>query len=402
MVYQYAAYRENGELVKGKLPAKSEEVATDLLSYAGYKVVSLKPFTPFISLGKLSAFFFRVRPTEIILFYRQLAMLLESGIDMITSLEMLRGQAGNRALQKILAEVIADLRGGSSLSVALGKHPRVFSPMYCRLISFGEQSGELETVLEQIADYIEKEVTTAKNIKNALMYPIVTSLLTIIVIGVLVTYALPAFGSLYHSLGVELPVLTKMLINTASGIRSHGAHLMLAIWLIAFLALIYFRTPGGRYKWDEMVLKLPLVGRINHLTELARCCQNMSLLFRAGLPLTEVVSLIIRGSGNKAMAKGLMAVHQDMVKGEGLSIPMSKNNLFLPMMVQMVRVGEETGNLDATLLAVAKSYETEAEDKTRSLIAIIQPAMTLIIGLVIGLIALSLTSAMYSLYGRGF
>ncbi|MBA7618640.1 putative type II secretion system protein F [subsurface metagenome] len=138
---------------------------------------------------------------------------------------------------------------------------------------------------------------------------------------------------------------------------------------------------------------------MNHLGELARCCRSISLLFRAGLPLTEVMSMVIHGSGNRVMAKALIDVQQGMIKGEGLSRPMAKNKLFLPMMVQMVRVGEETGNLDTTLLAVARSYETEVEDRTRSLIALIQPAMTLIIGGVIGLIALSLTSAMYSMYG---
>jgi len=138
---------------------------------------------------------------------------------------------------------------------------------------------------------------------------------------------------------------------------------------------------------------------VRHLSELARCCRGMALLFRAGLPLTEVMTLVVQNSSNKAMARALINVQEDMVKGEGLSQPMTKNKLFFPTMVQMVRVGEETGNLDDTLLAVDQNYEAEAEDKLRSLIALIQPTMTLFIGLVIGLIALSLTSAMYSIYG---
>jgi len=147
---------------------------------------------------------------------------------------------------------------------------------------------------------------------------------------------------------------------------------------------------------------LPILGRVMHLSELARSCRSMSLLLRAGLPLTEAMPLVIQSGNNKVMARALGDVQQDMIKGEGLSRPMAKNKLFLPLMVQMVRVGEETGNLDVTLLSVALSYEAEAEDKTRSLIALIQPAMTLIIGLIIGLIAVTLTSAMYSLYGQGF
>ena len=185
-------------------------------------------------------------------------------------------------------------------------------------------------------------------------------------------------------------------------VLSYGIYLLLAILIATVAVIIYIKTPGGRYKWDKLVLSLPLIGRVNHLGELARYCRSMSLLFRAGLPMIEVMSMVVQGSNNSVMAKALTDVQQDMIRGEGLSRPMAKNDLFLPMMVQMVRVGEETGNLDTTLLVVARTYEAEAEDKTRYLTALIQPTMTLAIGLVIGLIALSLSSAMYSIYGQEF
>jgi len=401
MIYQYVAYNETGEIVRGKVPAASEEAATDLLGYAGYQAINLKAYAPFLNLDKLSASIFRVKPDEIILLYHQLAMLLESGIDIVTSLELLREQTTNRALKKVLGEVISDLRGGNQLSKALGNHPEVFSPIYCRLINVGEQSGELETVLKQVADYMEKEIATAKETKNALMYPLIISLVTISVIGLLVTFVLPTFGSLYSSLGVELPPLAAVVINIASLIQSYWLYLLLGGLVAVGLTLLYIRTPGGRYKWDKLLLRLPLVGRVNHLNELTRYCRSMSLMFRAGMPLTEIMPLVVQSSNNKVMAKALGDVQQRMVKGEGLSQPMSRNKLFLPMMVQLVRVGEETGNLDVTLLAVARSYEAEAGNRTHSIIALIQPAMTLIMGLVIGIIALSITSAMYSLYGQG-
>jgi len=345
---------------------------------------------------------FPVKPTEIILFYRQLALLLESGIDIVTSLELLQSQASNRALKRVLGEVISDLRGGIQLSAALGKHPEIFSPIFCQSLRVGEQSGGLEIMLRQIADYMEKEVAAAKGIKSAMMYPLVASILTIIVIGVLVVFVLPAFGKLYSALGAELPLITKILIDTASKLQSYGVYLLLAILGVIGLAFVYVKTPDGRYKLDKLILRLPLVGRVSHLKELARCCRSISLLFHAGLPLTEIMPMVTQGSGNRALAKALTSVQQDMLKGEGLSRPMAKNNLFLPMMVRMVRVGEETGKLDTTLLAVAQSYEAEAEDKIRSFTGLIQPTMTLIIGLIICFVALSLTSAMYSIYGQGF
>ena len=402
MVYQYVAYNDSGEIVTGKVPAANEEAATDLLGYVGYQAISLKPYAPFLNLDKLTAGFFRVKPEETILLYRQLAILLESGVDIVSSLELLQEQVTNRALKRVLGEVISDLGSGNQLSIALSKHPQVFSPVYCRLLSVGEQSGDLEIVLKQVADYIEKEMATTKETKNALMYPVITSIVTMVVIVLLVTFILPSFGSLYDSLGVELPPLARILIDIANKLHSNWMYLLLAGLTVAGSALIYIRTPGGKYKWDKLSFRLPLVGRVIHINELARYCRSLSLLLRAGLPLTEVMPLVVKSSDNRAMAKALSDVQQDMIKGEGLSQPMAKSKLFLPMMVQMVRVGEETGNLDTTLLAVARSYEAEAEDKTRSLIALIQPAMTLIIGLGIGLIALSLTSAMYSMYGQGF
>lgn len=402
MIYQYVAYNESGKVIKGKLSARSEEVATELLGYVGYQAINLKRFVPFFSLDRLWPHLFPVKPAEIILVFRKLALLLESGMDIITSLELLRDQASNRTLKKAWGEVIADLRNGNQLSVALGKHPGVFPPIYCRLLGMGEQSGDLETVLRQIADYMEKEIAAAKNIKSAMTYPIITFVVAIVVIGVLVTFVLPTFAELYSALGVELPLATRIMLAFSSTLQNHWLYFMLALLVLAGSAYIYLKSSGGRYRWHKLSLSLPVVGCINHLNQLARYCRSMSLLISAGLSLTEVMPLVIQGTSNQAMAKALKDVQQDMVKGEGLSLPMSKNALFLPMMVQMVKVGEETGNLDATLLSVARNYETDAEDKTRSLIALIQPAMTLIIGMVIGLIALSLSSAMYSIYGQGF
>ena len=402
MVYQYLAYNEQGALVKGRVPAANEEAATDLLNYAGYKAISLKPYIPFVNANRLKGFLFQVKPGDIILMYRQMAMLLESGIDIVASLELLQEQATNRAVKKVLGDVISDLRAGHQLSRAMSKHPRVFSPIYCRLIGVGEQSGDLETVLKQVADYMEKEVTTAKETKSALMYPVITFVVTIGVVAVLVTFVLPGFGSLYSSLGVEMPASARLLIDLSGKLKEYWTFLMLGMLAVLGLAYFYIRTPNGRAKWDRLILRLPLLGRVIQLSELSRLCRSMSLLFRTGLPLTEILPMLVQSSRNQALSKALTEVQQDMIKGEGISQPMAKNKLFLSMMVQMVRVGEETGNLDVTLLAVARSYDAEIEDRTRSLIALIQPAMTLILGGVIAAIAFSLVSAMYSMYGTGF
>jgi len=401
MDFTYLGYTEDRKMVKGTISASSQEIAGQILAHSGCRVLSLKPVTPFTpSWEKIFPFLYHINPEVIIMFSRQLALLLESGLDIITSLELLRTQASNRNLKRVLGDAISDIRSGNRLSVALGKHPESFPPMYCRSLGVGEQTGDLETVLRQMADYMEKENTAAKGIKNALKYPAVVGIVALIVIIVIVTFVLPAFTSLYSQLAIELPLMTRLLLSTVDWFTNYGLYLIGTVLITAGLGFVYIKTPEGRLQWDRLALRLPLLGRVSHLSELAHCCRSMALLFRAGLPLPEVMSLVIESSDNRVVRKVLTDVQQDMLKGEGLSRPMAKSPLFLPLMVQMVAVGEETGNLDVTLLAVAQTFETEAEDKMRSLIGLIQPTLTVIIGLVVGFIALSLISAMYSVFGQ--
>jgi len=372
----------------------------DLLAYAGYRLISLKPHTRLLSSDKLLARFSRVKSAEIILFYRQLALLLESGISIITALELLQGETSKRNLRKILGQVISDLRGGNQLSTALAKHPRVFSPIYCRLLSVGERAGNLETMLRQIADYMEKHAATAKKVKSALRYPMITGIVAVVIVAILVVFVFPAFQKLYASLGTELPAISRMVFDSVGKLRSLGSYILLVALVAVGIVLFYSKTAAGKYKLHQLLLKLPLVGRVIHLNQLASCCRNISLLYNAGLPLTEIMPLVIQACGNSVMAKALSDVHKDMTQGEGLSKPMQKNPIFLPMMVQMVKVGEETGNLNTALSAAAQSYETEADDRTSYLVSYIQPAMTGVVGMIVAFIAMSLYSAIYSIYGQ--
>jgi len=402
MVYQYIACSPQGEVIKGRLNAADEEAVNDMMSYAGYRLINLKPYVPFLSVERLKQSMFKIKPMEIVLFYRQLALLLESGVNIVTSLELLQEQMTNPNIKKAMLDVLKDLSNGNQLSTAMAKHPEVFSALACRTLSIGEQTGGLEAMLRQVADYMEKEIDSRKAIKGALTYPVIAAIVTVIVVGVLVGFVLPAFSDLYDKLNVELPTITRLMMDVSNAIKANAMYIILGIIAAIGAFLVYIKTPDGSYKWDKFLLKLPLIGRVKHLNELSRCCRSISILFTAGLPLTEIMSMVTQSTNSKVMAEALNNVHQDMLKGEGLSGPMSKNPFFLPMIVRMVKVGEETGSLDTSLLAIANNYETEAEDKTKSMIGLIQPVMTVIIAGVIGLIALSMVSAMYSVYGNAF
>jgi type IV pilus assembly protein PilC len=400
MDFAYTAYTEGKKLVKGKVSAPTEEAASELLGYGGYRVVSLKSAMPLINKEKLLAQFSQIKPPEIVMFSRQLALLLESGTDIVTALDLLQDQIDNPTLQKIIAEVASDIRGGSSLSKALSKHPRAFSKMYYQSISAGEQGGNLEVVLRQMADYMEKSVVTQKQIKGALTYPIIVVVAAIVVVLLLVTFVFPTFAGLYSQFGYDLPLPTRILIGITNWFEAYGLYLLLGILIAVAAIYIYIRTPDGRYRWDKMMLSVPVIGRIVHLAELARSCRTMSMLVRIGLPLPEVLAMTINASNNKFVVENLTKVQQDLIRGEGLSRPMAKRELFLPLMTQMVRVGEETGNLEDTLATVADNFEVISADKTKAAVALIQPILTIFIGLVVGFLVLAMFSAMYSIYGQ--
>ncbi|RLC63075.1 MAG: type II secretion system F family protein [Chloroflexi bacterium] len=400
MDFVYTAYTEDKKLVKGKVSSTSEEAATELLSYGGYRVIRLKKVTPLLDKEKLLAHFSQIKTQEIVMFSRQLALLLESGTDIVTSLDLLQDQIANQTLRRIIAEVASDIRGGSPLSSALSKHPRAFSPMYSQAIAAGEQGGNLEVVLRQMADYMERGVITEKKIKGALTYPFLVVLVAVVVVAILITFVFPSFVSFYAELGVELPLPTRILIGITDWASHYGVYLLIVILAAVGVIYAYIKTPAGKYHWHKMMLRLPVVGRIVRLSELSRCCRTMSLLIRVGLPLPEVMAVTIRGTTNKAVEESLTEVQQALIRGEGLAQPMAKRELFLPLMTQMVKVGEETGNLENTLVTVAESFETEADDKTNAAVGLIQPVITVLLGLGVGFVVLAMLSAMYSVYGQ--
>ena len=216
----------------------------------------------------------------------------------------------------------------------------------------------------------------------------------------MVTFVLPTFIQLFTAFGSDLPLATRMLIALTDWLGSYGLYFFGALVIAAGLGFAYTRTPDGKYRWHKLSLNLPVLGRIFLLNELSRCCRAMAMLFRVGIPLPEILAMAIHGTNNKVMIEALTGVQRELIAGEGLSRPMAKRKLFLPLMVQMVGVGEETGNLDNTLTTVALSYETDAEDRTSAAVGLLQPAMILIVGSIVGFIAVAMVSAMYGLYGQ--
>jgi len=400
MDFEYLAYTKERQLLKGKVSAVSEEGAINALNYSDLRVVSLKTVTPFFNFGRLTDAFTTIKPKEVVMFSKQLALLLESGTDVVAALELLQGQISNRVLQTMVKEVIIAVRGGAKLSQAMARYPKAFSRLYCRTVAIGEETGNLEQVLRQMADYIEKEALAAKKVKSAMIYPIIVVLLVIMVIAIMVFFVMPNFMGLYGALGAQLPLATRALLAVTGFLLSYWWVILLAVLGVAAGLYAYIKTPVGRYWWDSLKLKMPLLGPVTLFSELSRYANTVATLFRAGVPLPEIMTLAIDNAENKVIVNALTTVRDEMLKGQGLSRPMSRNPIFPALLVQMAAVGEGTGNLDATMDTVAQSYEMEANDRTDALIAAITPVTTIIMGAIVGFIALALVSAMYGVFGQ--
>jgi len=400
MEFYYLVYDKNRKLIKGKLNATNEDAAKNLLTTSGYQVLSLKGQTSPLKSEKLNMNLGNVKPKEIIMFSRQMALLLSSGTDIVVSLELLQSQVANKEFQKRLSEVAADIRGGASLSNAMRKHPRVFPALYWRAVSAGEKSGNLELLMRQMADYMEKRMLTEKKIRSALSYPIFVVILAISVVAVLVNFVLPSFTSLYSAFGANLPTLARVMMNSSAWLKQYGLFITIGLVAIGALIFLYSKTPRGKYLIDNTLLHMPVIGRITNLNELSRLCRTMALLYKVGLPLPDIMAISVQNTNNKIVAESVAGVQQDLIRGEGLSKPMEKRPFFLPLMVQMVAVGEKTGNLDNTLNTVAENYEVESDDRTAAAVGLIQPIMTIFIGGMVTLIAITMVSAMYGIYGQ--
>jgi len=396
MNYEYIGYSTDRRVVKGKIDASGEKEAGDRLAASGYQILSLKAAGGPAITGMPSLFEKGARQEEIILFSRQLALLLESGVGIVQSLDLLKTQTTNKAFAGMLDKIISDLRAGNPMSVALEKHPRAFNTMYCKMIAVGEQTGQLESVLRNLASYAEQSTAAMRKIKQAMTYPIIVLLLAVVVGFLAVTFILPPIMDMFKSLGGKLPLITQILISFVSFMGSYGVYVMLAVLAICVLIYMYTKTPDGALQKDRFLLYIPVLGRLNLINTLARVCRSITILFRSGLPLPDILKLTAESSGNKVIYNALMDVEQDIIKGEGLASAMGRRPEFLPLMVEMTRVGEETGNLDNTLNIVADSFEIEATDKLQTILGMIEPAMTIIIGLAVAFLALSIFIPIYS------
>ena len=398
--YRYEAATSQGRLVKGTIKAIGEIEAERVLIGRGYRPINVEVVPSMFSLEEAFPSLFKVKPQDVIVFSRQLATLIKAGISLLPALEILGGQVTtSRAFKKILDSVVDDLRAGGSFTQSISKHPRAFSEIYCRTISVGEQTGNMEMVLNSMADYLEKQGALAKKIGGALTYPMIIMGVGLAVSALLIIVVMPNLMGMFTAMNVDLPLPTKILMGISDIFSSYPLYLLGGAAVLVALVLYLVKMPAGRRLLDRVRLVAPIIGLPTLMGELARFSRTMSVLVSAGLSLQEIMELVPHTSNNKVIRDALAQVNEGLILGEGLSEPMSRIDMFPPLLVQMVAVGEQSNTLDFTMGVVADFYETTAEEKTAAMVGMISPISTAFIGLLVGFIAISVLMPMYTLTG---
>jgi type IV pilus assembly protein PilC len=332
-------------------------------------------------------------------FSRQLATLLDAGVSIVPALLLIQDQMSNRLLKKIVGDLVKEVRAGSSFSDAISKHKKVFGELYCQVISVGERTGGAADALRQASIYIEKDDAIKKKIKKAMTYPAIVLVVATVVIIILTAFVLPRLTQVLKTLDVPLPLPTRILIGGTDFMAAYWFFILIGMALVLMAGILLVKRPSGRYKLDQLLLAIPVVGKATLMGEMARFSRTLALLVRVGLPLPQTLEMARRTSGNLVIQNALANVRTELLQGEGLSGPMTKNKVFPRVLVQMVMVGEESGKLSSTLETAAVSYEVEADEKINAMISLIEPVMIVTLAVVVGFIAISTITPMYSIYG---
>jgi type IV pilus assembly protein PilC len=394
--YRYTAFNKAGSQIAGTLEAPDEQAAERLLWGQGLTIAELAKTRSARNLRELFPTFFGVKRQDLIVFSRQLSTLLDSGIAVVPALRLLGEQATQQALSEIIAELVASVQEGTTLSASIEAHPLAFPQLYARTIAVGERTGNLEVVLDQLADYMEKQQTLTHKLRDAMVYPVFVVVVAFFVIILMFTVALPPIIDLFSSFDAELPWPTRLMIGISTFLTSYGGYIAAGGLSLAALAGWWNTRPGGRRLRDQLLLRVPLVGRVILLGQVTRFTTTTSMLIGAGLPLSEIMDLAIQTSTNIVISEALERVKTELLGGRGLAAPLSEESIFPPLLGQMARVGEESGTLEKNLATLSIFYEDETERKTQAMVAAVEPILTIIVGALVAFIAISMVLPMYS------
>jgi type IV pilus assembly protein PilC len=397
-IFKTLAYDAAGQRINRDVVGASEEDVKLRMWADGLHIVSIRePRFQLPALDRLFPNFLGVRRSEVILFTRQLATFVRVGVPILDGLGVLKAQSSSPGMQRAIGEIISDIGSGVSLSTSMARHPDVFSRLYQDMVRSAEVSGNLDEVLKQLATYMSRDESALRKIRNAMIYPAIVVGLALMVVSVLIGFVLPAFARLFADFRETMPLPTRILLAVGIFCRDHSLVLIVTVLLVTTAIVLYARTARGRDSIDVIVLRLPQLGTIMRYAIIERYLRTLATLARAGVPIAQMIDTAGQSLGNSVYEKGLRDVRDQMLSGEGFSEPLRRTGLFPRLVIQMVKVGEETGNLDANLEEAAEHYAEEVDYRLKQLITLLEPALVVVVGVMVGFIAISVIAPMYSL-----
>jgi type IV pilus assembly protein PilC len=342
-----------------------------------------------------------VTAKELAVFTRQFSVMIDAGLPLVQCLEILASQQENKVFQKVLIGTRGAVEGGSNLSTAMKQYPKVFDPLYSNMVEAGETGGILDTILQRLSTYIEKNVKLKRAVKSALVYPIGVLTIAAAVITLLLWKVVPIFATLFAGLGVDLPLPTKIVIALSNFVGSIFGLLILVAVIGIILALkAWYGTAQGRMVMDTLVLKLPVIGILMRKIAVARFTRTLGTLISSGVPILEALDITAKTSGNAVVEKALFQVRKSLEEGRSLTEPLKECEVFPGMVTQMISVGEQTGAMDAMLSKIADFYEEEVDAAVKDLLTALEPVMIVFLGVVVGGVVISMYLPLFSLIGK--
>lgn len=381
--FSYRARNRSGVLVTGNVEAVTKTNAETNLDKMGLIPISVKPAKKTFELPNINLLLQKISPQDTILFSRQLATLFTAGIPLTRALFTLETQLVNKKLTNIIKTVREDVEGGSTFAHALKKHPHVFDETYYSMVEAGEAGGILDSILERLAGMKERVSEINSKVKSATLYPKIVIAAIIVAIVFLMWFVVPKFATLYSSFNVPLPLPTKILISISNFFVSYWYLAAVAVIAPILLFKWYIKTDAGHYNWDKWKLKIPVFGPFSQKATMSRFARIFGALYKSGLPILQSLDIVSRVTDNRLISRAVKDIEADIRGGKSLSDLMAQSHLFPPMVIQMVRVGEETGALDDMLEKIAQYYEQEVEHTIRNLTTSLEP---ILLGVIFGMV----------------
>jgi type IV pilus assembly protein PilC len=381
-VFEYTARNLKGDLEKGQvdLPTRDDVVAH--LRKNRLVVVQVRQAPKSVSLGGM--FKGGVKTRDVVIFTRQFATMINAGLPLVQALDILAQQTENKVLADVTRQVVYDVESGQTLADALRKHPKAFSDLYVNMVAAGEAGGILDTILQRLAEFLEKNDAIIRKVKGAMVYPGVIMTVAVVAVAVLLIFVIPTFQTMFASVALELPLPTRIVIGMSKILTSYWWAILGAIGLTIFGINRYYKTPSGRLQIDSLLLKFPVLGDVLRKSAVSRFTRTLGTLVSSGVSILDGLEITARTAGNMVIHNAVMESRQSIAGGDTIAAPLQRSKVFPPMVISMIAVGEQTGGLDEMLSKIADFYDEEVDAAVSTLLSLMEPVMIVVLGVIVG------------------